>query len=113
MPHSEPLEEHANQKLAKIIELLSHEEAEHVTPLHAELWLKANKLHPHHRAELHLKTPRFDLNAHDEGADMYIVVDNTIDTMVKLLKKEKEKRNDKSKKLETEKNQFASDKYKL
>ena len=111
MPHSDPLEQHANQKLIKITELLSNEE--NLSPFHVELWLKANKLHPHHAAELHLKTPRFDLNAHDEGTAMYIVIDNTIDKLIKLLIKEKEKRNDKTKKQETDKSKFSSDKYKL
>lgn len=111
MPHSDPLEQHALQKFEKISEHLKGEE--NLTPLHAELWLKANKQHPHHAAELHLKTPRFDLNAHNEGPDMYVVIDTTIDKMIKLLTKEKDKRNDKSKKVETEKTKFTSDKYKL
>ncbi len=42
---------------------------------------------------------------------MYIVVDNTIDTMVALLKKEKEKKNDRNRKFENEKNKFGSDKF--
>ena len=111
MPHSDPLEQHAMQKFARVEEHLKAEDS--LTPLHAELWLKANKQHPHHAAELHLKTHRFDLNAHDEGPDMYVVIDTTIDKMVKLLRKEKEKRNDKTKKAETEKAKFSSDKYKL
>ena len=111
MPHSDPLEQHASTKLDKIKDFLK--DAENITPLHVELHLKANKQHPHHRAELQLKTPRFNLNSHDEGTDMYVVIDNTIDKMVTLLKKEKQKSRDKTQKTETNKSKFSSDKYKL
>jgi ribosomal subunit interface protein len=111
MPHSDPLEKHANEKLEKISNILKGEE--NVSPLHVELWLKANKQHPHHAVELHLKTPHLDLNTHDEGTDMYVVLDNTIDKMIALLKKEREKTRDKNRKVETEKSKFGSDKYKL
>ena len=111
MDHSKPLESHATEKLGKIKEFLKN--ADEITPLNIELRLKANKLHPHHAAELQLKTPRFNLNAHDEGEDMYIVIDNTIDKMTKLLKKEKSKEKDKIQKADNEKKQFKSDKYKL
>lgn len=111
MPHSDPLEQHASQKLEKINDFIKG--ADHLKPLHVELWLKANKQHPHHEVELHLKTPVFDLNAHDQGVDMYIAIDNTIDKMITMLKKEKTKRRDKTRKAETEKIKFSSDKYKL
>ena len=111
MPHSEPLEQHASQKLEKLKEYIK--DADTVTPFNVELHLKANKLHPHHAAELLLKTPRFNLDTHDEGTDMYIVIDNVIDKMVSIIKKEKEKRSDKDHKNETDKTKFGSDKYKL
>lgn len=111
MPHSDPLEQHASEKLEKIKDFLK--DAEHLTPFNVELHLKANKQHPHHRAELLLKTPRFNLTSHDEGTDMYVAIDNAIDKMVKLLKKEKDKVQDRKQKTETEKNKFSSDKYKL
>ena len=87
MPHSNPMELHANQKLAKVFDLLKNQ-AE-ATPFNIELWLKANKQHPHHSANLHIKTAFFDLNSHDEGPDMYVVIDNAVDKMVIILKKEK------------------------
>jgi ribosomal subunit interface protein len=105
MPHSEPLELHAREKLGKIEELLKAQ-AE-ATPFNIELWLKANKLHPHHAAELHIKTPIYNLHAHDQGADMYIVIDTTIDTMIGLIKKEKERMLDKFHKPETDKKKFS------
>jgi ribosomal subunit interface protein len=111
MPHSDPMERHANEKLNKIEDMLRY--PEDTTPFFVEVWLKANKQHPHHRAEIHLKTPNLDLNAHDEGTDMYVSLDNSIDKIVSLIKKEKEKREDKEQKPETEKGEFASDKYPL
>lgn len=104
MPHSEPLESHTNQKIEKIFDVLK-DEAEK-TPFSIEVWLKAHKIHPHHVAEMHLKTKNFDLMAHDEGPDLYIAVDNTIDKMVKLIKKEKDKLADRHHKIDTEKNNF-------
>ena len=109
MEHSNPLEEHAREKLGKLTHVL--ENAENMHPFNIEFHLRANKLHPHHEAHLHVKTSQFDLNAQEEGTDMYIVVDNTVDTMVALLKKEKEKKNDRSRKFENEKNKFGSDKF--
>lgn len=111
MEHSAPMEAHAQEKLKKISEFIIG--PEWPTPKNIEFWLKANKQHPHHAADLHLKTPRFSLNTHYEGTDMYYVIDRTIDKMVKLLKKEKSKLIDKTKKVENNKKQFSEDKYNL
>lgn len=105
MDHSDPLDEHTRSKLQKVSDMLNKEE--NITPLFAEFWLKSNKLHPHHSAKFHLKTPRFDLHAHDEGPDLYIAIDNTIDKMVAQLKKEKEKFRDSHRKPDSEKNRFG------
>ncbi len=104
MPHSPVIEEHALQKLNKFLDILKAEGNQ--TPLFSELWLKANKQHPHHAVELHLKTPHLDLHAHDEGPDMYLVIDSAIDKMTTLVKKQKERRRDKVRKPDTEKGQF-------
>ena len=71
--------------------------------------------HPHHAAELHLKTSQFDLHAHDEGTDMYVTIDNTIDKMVTLVTKQKKINIDKQRKTNTEKRSFtdSEDKYTL
>jgi ribosomal subunit interface protein len=106
MEHSDPMESHVTQKLQKVSDLLKNEE--NLNPLFAEFWLKANKQHPHHEADFHLKTPRFDLHSHDSGPDMYIVIDNAIDKMVAQLKKEKEISRDKYRKAGTEKKKFNS-----
>ena len=104
MSHSEPMEQHAREKLAKILNFL--EDRVNMTPLFAEMFLKANKQHPHHHVELHLRTPQFNLNAEDEGTDMYMCIDNTIDKMVSLLKKHKERSIDEKHKPDTEKRRF-------
>ena len=106
MSHSEPMEEHAIQKLEKISDFLKVSEQQ--SPYGVELWLKANKQHPHHAVALHLKTPHLDLNAHDQGTDMYVAIDNTIDKMVSLIKKEVSKKRDKYRKVETEKSNFIN-----
>ena len=111
MSHSEPLEQHVNQKVEKIEELLKREK--NPNPMGREVWLKSNKKHPHHVAELQLKTKDLDLNSQFEGPDMYTAIDKAIDKMVALIKKQKTKKQDKIKKVETEKTQFSSDKYKL
>lgn len=111
MEHSVPMEQHINSKLDKITELLKN--VDNITPYFQEIFLKANKQHQHHRAELNVKTPRFDLHTHNENPDMYVAIDKTIDKMVELIKKEKSKSRDKTQKVENQKNEFASDKYKL
>ena len=111
MSHSLPMEQHINAKLDKITELLKN--VENITPYYQEIFLKANKQHSHHRAELNVKTPRFNLNTHNENSDMYAAIDKTIDKMIELIKKEKSKLKDKTQKVETEKTEFTSDKYTL
>ena len=103
MPHSSPLEEHTSQKLEKVKAFVD----DSLQPFLVEVWLKANKMHPHHAVEIHLKTPSFDLHAHHEGVDMYVVVDQTIDKIIHLLIKEKEKTLDRQHKIATEKRKFV------
>ena len=104
MPHSDPLEAHAHEKFSKLAELLAHIHED--SPVSAELWLKANKQHDHHAVELHIRSAEFDLNAHDQGADMYVALDNTMDKMLKQVKKEKERLRDRMHKPDTEKRKF-------
>ena len=105
MDHSDGIEQHARQKVSKVAEFFSDD----VKPLHLEMWLKANKQHAHHRAEVHLKTPQFTIDAHDENADMYMAIDNAVDKLFKQMLKEKEKVRDRNhKKEDTEKNKFRS-----
>ncbi len=105
MEHSNPLEQHVHQKLERIHDIL-RDEAQH-TPFSLEIWLKANSLHPHHSVEFHLRTKHYNLNAHDEGTDMYVAVDDCIDKMFGQIRKEKEKLRDAHQKHETEKTRFT------
>jgi ribosomal subunit interface protein len=104
MEHSLPIEQHATQKLDKILDVLRDDVQ---PPFYSEMWIKANRQHPHHSVELHLKTSRFSLNSRDEGTDMYIVIDSTIDKMIILIKKEKEKQKDLLKHPNNEKAKFG------
>ena len=105
MSHSQPLEQHARSKLAKISDAIKHEAD--LLPFTIEVWLKANAQHPHHRAEIHVKTAHFNMHTHDEsGADMYVAVDNAIDKMVDMLKKEKERRREQRRRPSSEKADF-------
>jgi ribosomal subunit interface protein len=104
MEHSAALEQHAQEKFTKIDELLSNLKDNH--SIRTELRLRANKQHPHHSVEFHVKTTHFSLHAHDEGTDMYTVLDTAIDKMVVLIKKEKGKLVDKIHKHDSEKRNF-------
>jgi ribosomal subunit interface protein len=94
MDHSDAIEQHIHKKLEKIEHLLHKEKDSESTPFFCEITLKAQRQHPHHQAEFHLKTPWLNLHSHDEGTDMYIVIDSMIDKMATLIKKEKEKKQD-------------------
>jgi ribosome-associated translation inhibitor RaiA len=57
MEHSPAMEGYANNLLAKIEDFLQKEG----TPQYIDLVLEPSKNHAHHRAELRIKTPHFDL----------------------------------------------------
>ena len=105
MPHSAIIEQHAQEKVKKIAEILKAQA--HMSPFTIEIWLTANKQHPHHSVKLHLKTPTFDLNVHNEGPDMYIAIDTAIDKMIALVKKEKEQLTEKTQNPDTPKKKFS------
>lgn len=111
MPQSDPIEAHIREKIVKIEEFRGNDPDPQ--PFFVEFWLKANKEHVHHRAEIHLKTPRFSLDTHHEDPDMYWAIDHAIDRMVNMLKKEKEKARDKERKIDTDKKDFANDQFTL
>lgn len=107
MDHSDLLEQHIHQKLERVIDLLKDEALS--TPFLLEFWLKASHQHPSHSVEFHLRTKNFNINAHENGPDMYVAIDDTIDTMFKLIRKEKEKILDRQHKHDTEKNLFTKE----
>lgn len=96
MDHSSVLEEYANQQLAKVEHFLESER----DPIYIDLILEPSKVHRHHKVELRVKTPHYDLIStyEHEGDKFYDTLDRVIDTMYKelhekkkLLKKDKEK----------------------
>ena len=92
MQHSDLIQDHANQKLAKIEEFLQNEP----TPIYIDLVMEPSKTREHSRIELHIKTPHYDKVTHREfqGDKFYDVLDYVIDTMYKELHEEKRKRKD-------------------
>lgn len=106
MPHSDALENHARERMAKIETLFKH--SAHEQPISLELFLNANSAHTHHNVELKLNAGQYHLASHDESDDMYLATDKAIDRMVALVKKEKAKNGDKKHRVQTEKTAFAS-----
>ena len=107
MPRSAALEEHAREKLARIQALFKH--ADPTQPLFIELFLHAETSHhAHHSVEMRLKSGPYSLSTHDQGDDMYVALEQAIDKMVNVLKKEKAKSGDKKHRIQTAKTAFAS-----
>jgi ribosomal subunit interface protein len=86
-PHSDVAENYAQEQLARIEDFLKHER----TPITIDLIFTPAHLHAHHRVELLVKTPHYDLVTHHEGPEFYDVIDRVIDTMYRKLLEEKDK----------------------
>lgn len=85
--HSKILEDYANQQLAKIEEFLQNERS----PIYVEMVFEPSKVHAHHKVELRIKSPHYNLIMHEEGPEFYDVVDQVIDGMYLRLRQEKDK----------------------
>lgn len=108
MPHSDALDAHARERIEKITHFFKPEELEH-QPLAIELFLNAESAHKrHHHAEIHIKHALLHSTTTAEGNDMYIVIDNVVDKLISMIKKEKAKQQDKMHKVKTEKQQFVA-----
>jgi ribosomal subunit interface protein len=81
------LEEFINTHLAKVEKLLVNEP----TPIIIDLILEASNVHAHHKVELKVKTPHYDLLAQHEGPEMYQEIDRVTDKMVTEIKRAHEK----------------------
>ena len=68
------------------------------TPIMIDLILEASHVHAHHRVELRVKTPHYDLIAHHEGPEMYQEIDRVTDKMVQEIRRAKERLVDEQKK---------------
>lgn len=97
MDKSEGLEQYANDQLAKIEHFLEGEQR----PIYIDLILEPSKLNEHHRVELRVKSPHYDLvsNYEHEGADFYDVLDRVIDVMYRELHEHKRKLDDEKKQI--------------
>ena len=82
------LEQFIQSHLEKVERLLENER----TPIMIDLMLEASKVHAHHKVELRVKTPHYDLVAHHEGPEMYQEIDRVCDKMVTEIRRAKEKR---------------------
>lgn len=94
MDHSPVIEEFANDHLKKLEAFLEDER----TPIAIDLVLTAQPVHAHHKVELRVKTPHYDLFAQHEGPEMYQEIDRVTDKMLQELRRAKEKRIDDQKK---------------
>lgn len=94
MESSPVLEEYANKHLEKLDRLLENERS----PIIIDLVMEASHVHAHHKVELRVKTPNYDLIAHHEGPELYQEVDRVVDKMIAELRRAKEKRVDAEKK---------------
>lgn len=92
MDHSAPMEQYANQQLAKIEKFLESERS----PILINLTLTASHVREHPTVELMVKTPNYDRIVKYEhiGNDLYDTLDRVIDTMYKELHEDKRKLHD-------------------
>jgi ribosome-associated translation inhibitor RaiA len=85
MEHSVPTEKHAHEQLAKIEHLLENEQ----TPIYLNLVLEAGRPHAHHKAELHVKSPHYDIFVEEEGPHLIQIMDTVIDTVYRKMQEKK------------------------
>lgn len=92
VPTSKAIEQYANEQLAKVESFLQHEQS----PIYIDLTFEPSKTHEHHRIELRVKSPHYDLVSHYEhkGEDFYDTLDRVIDVMYRELHEHKRKLND-------------------
>ncbi|MBT3455500.1 ribosome-associated translation inhibitor RaiA [bacterium] len=90
MDSSPVIEEYIGSSIEKVTRLLKRE----TSPISIEIVLEAARKHHHHRAEIILKSPHYDLFSHFECPEMYLAIDKAVDRMVHEVTKAKEKRID-------------------
>jgi len=95
MDHSNPMEDYAQDQLAKIYHFMENEP----TPVHIELVLEPSHVHAHHKIELRVKSPNYSRVSTYEGPEFYDVLDRVIDTMYKELHEDKSRHVDERKML--------------
>lgn len=103
MDHSDALEDHAQKKLIKLEEFCG----DHAMPLYAEMWLKAESSHPHHKTDLSVKINKHEFHTSSESRDLYVALDEAVDKMVTVLKKSKDIEMSKNRCAQSEKRAFT------
>ncbi len=93
MERSQVIEDYAERQLQKVYEFLSNERE----PVYVELTFEPSKVHAHHRVELLVKSPHYDLIAHREGPEFYDLIDKVVDIMYHNLHEEKRREIDERK----------------
>lgn len=96
MESSPAAREFVETKLQRLKRLLEHEHG----PINVEVVLEAAETHHHHKVEIRLKTPNYDIIAQRQGPEMYAVIDQVVDVLHQELIKAKEKRVDANKQRE-------------
>lgn len=88
MEHSDVLKEYADKQLDKVVRFLGNER----TPIYIDLVFEPSKIHEHHRIELRVKSPNYDLisNYEFKGDPFYDVLDRVIDVMYNRLREKKQ-----------------------
>jgi ribosome-associated translation inhibitor RaiA len=88
MESSSVLEEYANEQLAKIENFLQNER----TPIYIDLVFEPSTVREHHRVELRVKSPNYDLisSYEHQGDGFYDTVDRVIDIMYRELHEKKQ-----------------------
>ena len=89
MEHSDVMKRYANGQLEKVEKFLENE----ATPVYIDLIFEPSKIHQHHRVELRIKTPLYDLvsNYEYKGEAFYDTLDRVIDVMYRCLHEAKRK----------------------
>ncbi len=92
MEKSDIMEAYANEQLAKIEHFL----AEEPSPRYIDLTFEPSKVREHHRIELRVKTPHYDLvsDYEHQGDNFYDVLDRVIDVMYRELHEHKRRLDD-------------------
>lgn len=90
MEHSDPMEQHIRKHLEKIEHFLHNER----DPIFIHVFLEPSKVHRHHRIELLVKSPNYDLSVayEHEGMDFYITLDRVINQMLDRLQDEHQRK---------------------
>jgi ribosomal subunit interface protein len=93
MEHSPTIEEQVNTRLVRTETFLENER----DPVTIDVILEAHRTHHHHRVEIHVKSPNYDVIAHHEGPDMHDEINRVTETIYReLLNKKRERIDDRN-----------------